>query len=128
MQSKTALEVGVRVAENADSLLARRVELLERHFLDLEVLLERCRQGLLLRGVAEVGEKAVVAEDGEARILERDQRHERVAVLAVAADLVGVGAGGLVAVVAVGDQELGVERARPGQPRSPRGRRCARGG
>ena len=50
----------------------------------------------------------MVAEDGQARILERDERHQRVAVLALAADLIGVGAGGLVAVVAVGDQELGI--------------------
>ena len=97
----------VRVAEDADPLLARRVEIVEWHLFDLEVLLERCRQGLLLGGVAEVGEEAVVAEDGEAGVLERDERHQRVAVLALAADLVGVGACGLVAVVAVGDEELG---------------------
>ena len=47
-------------------------------------------------------------EDGQARVLERDEAHQRVAVRALAADLVGVGAGGLVAVVAVGDQQLGV--------------------
>ena len=44
------------------------------------------------------------------------QEHQHVAVLALAADLVGVDAGGLVAVVAVGDQELGVgERALKGR-------------
>ena len=48
------------------------------------------------------------AEDGEAGVVERDQAHQRVAVRALAADLVGVGARGLVAVVAVGDQQLGV--------------------
>ena len=99
--------MGVRVAEDADPLLARRVELFEGHLFDLEVLAERGRECLLLGGIAEVGEEAVVAEDGEARVLERDERHQRVAVLALAADLVGVGARGLVAVVAVRDEELG---------------------
>ncbi len=70
------------------------------------MLAQRGGQRLLLGGVAEVGEEPVVAEDGEAGVFERDERHQRVAVLAVAADLVGVGARGLVAVVAVGDQEL----------------------
>ena len=41
-------------------------------------------------------------------VLQRDEAHERVAVRAFAADLVGVDAGGLVAVVPVGDQKLGV--------------------
>ena len=50
----------------------------------------------------------MVAEHGQPRVVERDQRHQRVAVRPVAADLVGVGARGLVAVVAVGDQQLGV--------------------
>jgi hypothetical protein len=50
----------------------------------------------------------VGGEDGEARVLERDEAHEHVAVLALAADLVGVDARGLVAVVAVGDQQLGL--------------------
>ena len=71
------------------------------------MLFERCRDGLLLGGVAEVGEEAVIAEDGEAWVLERDEGHQRVAVLAFAADLIGVRARGLVAVVAVRDQELG---------------------
>ncbi|CAB5032638.1 unannotated protein [freshwater metagenome] len=43
-------------------------------------------------------------EDAEARIFERDQVHHYEAVRAIAADLVGVDAGGLVAVVAVGDK------------------------
>ena len=41
-------------------------------------------------------------------VLERDEAHQHVAVRALAADLVGVDARGLVAVVAVGDQQLGV--------------------
>ena len=50
-------------------------------------------------------------EDGEAGVVEPGQRHQRVVVRALAADLVAVGAGGLVAVVAVGDQQLGVGEA-----------------
>ena len=46
-------------------------------------------------------------EDEEARVVERHQQHQHVAVVALAADLVRVDAGGLVAVVPVGDQELG---------------------
>ena len=47
-------------------------------------------------------------KDGQPAVLERGQRHQRVAVRALAADLVAVGARGLVAVVAVGDQQLRV--------------------
>ena len=47
-------------------------------------------------------------EDGQARVGQRAEEHQHVAVLALAADLVGVDARGLVAVVAVGDQQLGV--------------------
>ena len=50
-------------------------------------------------------------EDGEAGIIEAGQRHQRVVLRALAADLVAVGAGGLVAVVAVGDQQLGIGEA-----------------
>ena len=46
-------------------------------------------------------------EHGQAGILERHQVHQHVPVVALAADLVGVDPGGLVAVVAVGDQQLG---------------------
>src|SRR6201999_2041952 len=56
----------------------------------------------------EAGEQAMGGEDGEAGIVESGERHQRVVLRALAADLVAVGAGGLVAVVAVGDQELGV--------------------
>ena len=47
-------------------------------------------------------------EDGQTRVLERDQAHQHVAVAALPAQLLGVDARGLVAVVAVGDQQLGV--------------------
>ena len=46
-------------------------------------------------------------EDRETGVAQRDEAHERVTVGAVAADLVRVSARGLVAVVAVGDQQLG---------------------
>ena len=60
----------------------------------------------------------------QARVLQRDQAHEHVAVAALAADLLGVHARGLVAVVAVGDQQLrpvhrvvhGADRVRVGDP------------
>jgi hypothetical protein len=47
-------------------------------------------------------------EHGQARVLERDEAHQHVAVIALAADLLRVDARGLVAMVAVGDQQLGV--------------------
>ncbi len=49
-------------------------------------------------------------EHGQARVLEGDQAHEHVAVGPLTADLLGVDAGRLVAVVAVGDQQLGVSQ------------------
>ena len=73
-------------------------------------------------------DEAVGREDRQARVLQRDEAHEHVAVRALAADLLGVHARGLVAVVAVGDQQLGGGERRAGRPRSPPGRRRARGG
>ncbi len=67
---------------------------------DLEVALERGAQPL---AVSDLGEQAVGGEDGQARVLERDQAHQHVA----GAALLVVHARGLVAVVAVGDQQLG---------------------
>ena len=58
--------------------------------------------------VGEAGQQPVGGEDGEAGVLERDQAHQHVAMAALAADLVRVDARGLVAVMAVGDQQLGV--------------------
>ena len=52
-------------------------------------------------------DEAVGGEDGQPWSCERDEAHEHVAVLALAADLLGVDARGLVAVVAVGDEQLG---------------------
>ncbi len=72
-------------------------------------------------------------EDREPGILERDEAHEDVAVLALAADLLGVGLHRLVAVVAVGDQQLGLGGGaldggdRAGVGHAPqRGARCRR--
>ena len=100
--------VGVDVSEDANPLLAGGVELLERHRLDVEVGDQCVAKCSWPGGLADVGEQAVVAEDGQAGVLERDQSHQRVAVRSVAADRVGIGACGLVAVMAVGDQQLGV--------------------
>ena len=46
-------------------------------------------------------------ENREPGVLERDETHEHVAMRSLAADLIGIHAGGLVSVVAVGDQQLG---------------------
>ena len=63
----------------------------------------------LLGGVVlEAGEQPVGGEDEQAGVGQRAEQHQHVAVLALAADLVGVHARGLVAMVAVGDQQLGV--------------------
>ena len=51
-------------------------------------------------------------EDGEAGILERDQRHQHVVGAFAAADLALVGERGLVAMVAVGDQQFAVGELR----------------
>ena len=50
-------------------------------------------------------------EDRQAGIVERDEAHERVSMRPLTADLVRVDAGCLVAVMAVGDQQLGVGEA-----------------
>ena len=81
----------------------------------------------LARVVLEAGEQAVGGEDEQARVGERAEQHQHVAVLALAADLLGVHARGLVAVVAVGDQQLGVGERRLRARRSASGvRRPAR--
>ena len=107
-QAKSAPEVRVDVAEDADPLLAGGVEALHRHLLDLKALPQRGRQRLLALGRVEVGQQPVIAEHGEPGVAQRDQRHQRVPVRSLAADRVRVCARGLVAVVAVGDQQLGV--------------------
>ena len=55
----------------------------------------------------EARDQPVRREHLEARVLERDEAHQHVAVRSLAADLLGVDARGLIAVVAVGDQQLG---------------------
>ena len=74
--------------------------------LDVEERAQRVRQRLLGLGRG-VADEAVGGEDRESLVLQGDQAHEHVAVLALAADLLGVDARGLVAVVAVGDEQLG---------------------
>ena len=104
----------VHVAElHAPVGLAGRLELVARDLLDLEVAHQRVADGLLLGAVVlQAGEQPVGGEDCEPGVLERAQEHQHVAVLALAADLLGVHAGGLVAVVAVGDQQLGAGQRR----------------
>ena len=66
----------------------------------------------------QAAQEPVGGEDRQAGVFERHQAHQHVAVRSLAADLVGVDASGLVAVVAVGDQELGgVERPLDGVDR-----------
>ena len=98
---------GVVEAEDADAVLAAPGRLARRDLGDLEELAQAAAEPVLALGVVgEAGEQAVGGEDGEAGVVEPGQGHQRVVVRALAADLVAVGAGGLVAVVAVGDQRL----------------------
>ncbi len=71
--------------------------------------MQRLRQRLAARGV-EALDEAMGGEHREPGILERHQAHQHVAVIALPAHLLGIGARGLIAVVAVGDQQLGVAR------------------
>ncbi len=103
---------GVVEAEDADAVLVGGVDLLAVDLGHLEQLAQPVAEALLpLRVGGEAGEEAVGGEDGEAGVVEPGQRHQRVVVRALAADLVAEGAGGLVAVVAVGDQQLGGRQA-----------------
>ncbi len=100
------LEVRVDVAED-DAIARGRGKLRRaRQRLDLEVVSDRGGQRLVLLG-GEALEQAMRGKHREPRVLERDQAHEHVAVRALAADLLGVHPCGLVAVVTVGDQQLG---------------------
>ncbi len=93
---------------------------------DLEVPADRLGERLVLIG-AQAADQPVGREHGEARVLERDKAHEHVAVRAIAANLLGVHPGRLVAVMAVGDQQLclrtrpldGLDRGRVGDPPEP---------
>ena len=78
--------------------------------------------------VVEPGQQAVRGEDRQPGVRERAEEHQHVAVLALAADLLGVDARGLVAVVAVGDQQLAVAQGVLHGRRSRRDRLCARCG
>ena len=109
VESQRSLLLGVDVAELQRSRSGCRRELLGRNVGDLEVAAQGLAQALALRGV-ESAEQAVRGKHGEPGVLECDEAHQQVAVLALAADLLGVGVRGLVAMVAVGDQQLGVLR------------------
>ena len=93
----------VEVADG-EPLARRGLERLERHLLDLPVAPDRLAQGLAAVRV-DAGEEPVGGEDGEPGVAERDEAHQHVRVRG--ARLLGVHARGLVAVVAVGDQQLG---------------------
>src|SRR3954463_4869967 len=105
-EPERALEVRVDVAHLERAVAVRRAQLVVLDRRDVEVLAQRAGERLLRLG-GRLADQPVRREDGEARILERDEAHQHVAVLALAADLVGVDARGLVAVVAVGDEQLG---------------------
>jgi hypothetical protein len=123
--------VAVEVAHLERAVPVGRPQLGLLDAVDVEVLAQRGRQRLDALGVArQAAHEPVGREDGEARVLQCDQAHEDVAMVALAADLVGVHAGRLVAVVAVGDEQLGVgqraldrlDRGRVCQPPQPGGR------
>ena len=78
---------------------------------DLEVATQCFSQSLLALAI-EPSHQTVGGEHGQAGILQGDEAHEDVAVLSLAAQLLGVGVGGLIAMMAVGDQELGVAGGR----------------
>ena len=103
---------------NATLDSARRLEIRRgRQLLDLEVAHQRLADRLLLRAVLlQAGEQAVGREHGQAGVGERAEQHQDVAVLALAAHLLGVHARRLVAMVAVGDQQLGRRRAPSTRP------------
>ena len=73
--------MGVVEAEDADALLAERVEVVVVDLLDLEELAQALAEAALaLRVVGEAGEQAVGGEDREAGVVEPGQRHQRVVV------------------------------------------------
>src|ERR1044072_6021807 len=101
--------MGIDVTEDTRALLAERVEALDTDLLDFEQLAQALAEALLALGIGgKAREGAVGGEDGEAGVVEPGQRHQREVVRALAADLVAVGERGLVEVVAVGDQQLGI--------------------
>ena len=98
----------VEVAELERAAPGRRRELVEGDG-GMSKSRSRARSSAAPR-VVEAADEAMCREHGQPRILERDEAYQDVAVLALAADLLGVGLHRLVAVVAVGDQQLGVAR------------------
>ena len=102
-----AIELRVEVAEDADSFHAVGVELIFRDLIDLEELLQPGAEGLLLGGiVGESRNQAMGGKDGQPGVLQRDEGHQDVVGGTAGTDLALVGERGLVAVVAVGDQQL----------------------
>src|SRR4029453_17057611 len=98
-EPEAALEVGVDVAEDADSFGSSRVELAVGHLFDVEELLEAGSEGLLPGGgVGQPRDQAVRREDGKAWILEGDERHQDVIGWAVLAHLALIGERRFVAV------------------------------
>ncbi len=59
-------------------------------------------------GLVEAADEAVGGKDGEAGVLQGDQAHQHIPVRSLAADLLRVGLCGLVTVMAVCDQQLGI--------------------
>ena len=79
--------------------------------LDLEVAPGNVADRLLLLAVVlQPGEHPVGGEDEQARVVERHQEHQHVAMVALAAQLVRIHARGLVAVVPVRDQQLRIRQ------------------
>ena len=74
--------------------------------LDVEVPPDRGGEGLMLIG-SQPAEEAMGGKHGQTWVLEGDEAHEHVPVLALTSHLIGVDARGLVAVMPVGDEQLG---------------------
>ena len=110
-EPERAAVVRVEVAD-PHAAVRRGLELVLGDLLDVPVAPDRLAQRDAPR-VVEAGQQAVGGEDRQAGIAERHEAHQHVAVRALAADLLGVRARGLVAVVAVGDQQLGGRQRLP---------------
>jgi hypothetical protein len=94
------------VAEDGERAALGRLQLVGAHRHRLEVAREDLPQGGAA-AIVEPADQAVDREDRQARVGQGAQAHEHVAVGALAADLLGVDASRLVAVVAVGYEQLG---------------------
>ena len=99
----------VHVAEGDPAVRVGLERLRVAELLDLEVPHERVAdRELLVRVVLQAREQPVRGEDEQPGVRERAEQHQRVVVATLAADLLGVHARGLVAMVAVRDQKLRV--------------------